>query len=160
VSVQNLGRMSESQPATAYPTQVQYDRWADRAEEYGMSISEFIQAMVEAGIKKFDARVEPDESHRELREQRNNIKNELERARDRIDTLEDQLHGTERETIRTYVEKNPGATYEDVTQHIIDTAPDRINGHLDALQGESIEAVGDRYYPATMTPQEGVVDAA
>jgi len=152
--------MSESQPATAYPTPEQYDRWTDRAEECGMSISEFIQAMVEAGLKKFDARVEPDESHRELREQRNDIKNELERARDRIDTLEAQLYSTERETIRTYVEKNPGATYEEVTQQIIDTAPDRVNGHLDALQGDSIEAVGDRYYPATMTPQEGVVDAA
>jgi len=152
--------MSESHPATAYPTQVQYDRWADRAEEYGMSISEFIQAMVEAGIKKFDARVEPDESHRELREQRNDIKNELERARDRIDTLEAQLYSTERETIRTYVEKNPGATYEEVTQQIIDTTPDRVNGHLDALQGDSIEAVGDRYYPATMKSKEGVADAA
>mgnify|MGYP000695878062 CR=1 FL=1 len=80
--------MTESQPATTYPTSQQYARWKDRAKDFGMSVSEFIQYMVEAGLKKFDARVEADESRQELRQQRNDLKAELEHARDRIDTLE------------------------------------------------------------------------
>jgi len=42
------------------------------------SMSEFMEAMVEAGLKKFDtSNVEPDETNRELREQRNELKGEL-----------------------------------------------------------------------------------
>ena len=41
----------DTQPAMAYPTAEQYARWKARAEELDMSVSEFIQAMVEAGIK-------------------------------------------------------------------------------------------------------------
>jgi hypothetical protein len=42
--------MAESKHAATYPTQ-QYTRWKNRADELGMSISEFIEAMVEAGMK-------------------------------------------------------------------------------------------------------------
>jgi len=152
--------MAESQPATTYPTAQQYARWKDRAKDFGMSVSEFIQFMVEAGLKKFDARVEADESRQELRQQRNDLKAELKHARGRIDTLENHLHGSERETIRNYVEDHPGTTYEDVTQHVLDTAPDRINGHLDAMEGDTIETVNNRYYPTTSSTEEEISDAA
>jgi hypothetical protein len=53
-----------------------------------MSVSEFMQAMVETGLKKFDATVNPDETARELREQRN----ELDHARTRIERFETRLY--------------------------------------------------------------------
>lgn len=68
-----------TQPAMAYPTTEQYKQWKDRAEQMDMSVSEFMKAMTEAGWKKFDANVEPDQTNRELREQRNDLKQELER---------------------------------------------------------------------------------
>ncbi|WP_435065832.1 hypothetical protein [Halobaculum sp. EA56] len=152
--------MAESQTATTYPTAQQYERWKDRAKDFGMSVSEFIQYMVEAGLKKFDARVEADESRQELRQQRNDLKAELEHARDRINTLENRLHRTERETVRNFVQDHPGSTYEDVTQHVIDSAPDRVNAHLDALEGDAIETVNNRYYPTKSSTEEGISDAA
>ena len=90
---------SDTQPAMTYPTTRQYERWKDRAAEFDMSVSEFMQAMVEAGLKKFDATVDPDETNQELREQRNDLKDELDRTRARIRTLEDRLHNDERITL-------------------------------------------------------------
>jgi predicted RNase H-like nuclease (RuvC/YqgF family) len=103
--------------------------------------------MVEAGRKKFDASVEPDETVRELREQRNDLKAELEHARERIDKLESQLHRGERETIRRFVKENPGATRGEIGQRLADTVPERLTPHLDALEGEQLERRDDGYYP-------------
>jgi hypothetical protein len=44
-----------------------------------------MQSMVEAGMKKFDGSVEPDETNHELREQRNDLKDELDRTRSRVE---------------------------------------------------------------------------
>ena len=79
---------SETQPAMTYPTEDQYDRWKQQAEEFDMSVSEFMQAMVEAGLKKFDATVEPDETARELREQRNDLRPVAESGSDSSDAFE------------------------------------------------------------------------
>jgi hypothetical protein len=68
---------SDTQPAITYPTADQYDRWKRQVEEFDMSVSQILQSMVEAGLKKFDAAVEPDETTRELRDQRNDLRNEL-----------------------------------------------------------------------------------
>jgi hypothetical protein len=75
-----------------YPTKQQHARWKQEAEDMDMSLSEFIQAMTEAGLKKFDAEVPPDESLRELRQQRNELKRELDRVRDRVRDLEAELY--------------------------------------------------------------------
>lgn len=131
----------------AYPKSDQYDRWKQRAEEFDMSVSEFMQAMVEAGLKKFDATVEPDETARELREQRNDLRDELDHARDRINDLEIRLYQGERAAVRDYVEENPGATYDEIIQHIVDTVPERVTKHLDDLEGEGVTVEDDRYYP-------------
>lgn len=138
---------SETQPAMTYPTQDQYDRWKQRAEEFDMSVSEFMQAMVEAGLKKFDATVEPDETARELREQRNDLRDELDHARSRIEDLENRLYQGERAAVRDYVEENPGATYDEIIQHVVDTVPERVTKHLDDLEGEDVQVEDDRYYP-------------
>ncbi|AAG18815.1 hypothetical protein VNG_0207H [Halobacterium salinarum NRC-1] len=112
-----------------------------------MSVSEWMQAMIEAGRKKFDAQVEPDESADELRKQRNDLKDELGHARTRIEELETQLHHGEQEVIKEFVEENPGATFEDITRHVIDTVPKRLNRHLDELEGDTLYVAGDGYYP-------------
>lgn len=104
--------------------------------------------MVEAGMKKFGASVEPDETNQELREQRNELKTELDRARDRIQELEDAVYYGERRMIKRYVEENPGAAYEEIIQHVIDTVPQRVTTHLDDLEGDELRYVDGGYYPA------------
>lgn len=139
---------SDTQPAMTYPTSNQYDRWKARADELDMSVSEFMQSMVEAGMKKFDASVEPDETNHELREQRNDLKEELAHTRERVADLEEQLHGGERAAVREFVAENPGAEFGEVVQQVIDTAPERVNRHVEDLEGDTLRVEGNRYYPA------------
>ena len=139
--------MSDTQPAMTYPTTDQYDRWKARADEFDMSVSEFMQAMVEAGMKKFDASVEPDETNHELREQRNDLKEELAHTRERVADLEEQLHGGERAAVRRYVEQNPGAEFGEIVQQVTDTAPERVNRHLDDLESDALRVENGEYYP-------------
>lgn len=142
----------DSHPTMTYPTEEQYDRWERKADELDMSMSEFVECMVEAGLKKFDVDVTPDETNRELREQRNDLKAELDRARDRIEQLEEDLHHGERGAIRNFVETNPGATYDEIVQYVIDTAAGRVTTHLDGLEGDALRVETDDdgtelYYP-------------
>jgi len=140
--------MTESKRAVTYPTNQQYEQWSDRADELGYSsVSQYIQDMTEAGHKKFDARVEPDETNRELRQQRNDLKDELDRTRKRVEELEEQLHRDERATVREYVENNPGAEFGAIVQHVVDTAPERVNQHLDDLEGDALRVEDHHYYP-------------
>lgn len=139
--------MPESVTATTYPTEEQYQRWRKEAEERNMSVSEFIQGMTEAGIKKFSVEVTPDESRRELRNQRNDLKRELNRARDRISELEDQLQDQEFQTIKQYVESNPGASFNEILQRVTDSAPRRVNTHLHVMEGEEVRVNDGQYYP-------------
>lgn len=139
---------SDTQPAMAYPTSEQYERWSQRADEFDMSKSEFIQAMVEAGLKKFDASVEPDETNHELREQRNDLKDELDQTRSRVAELEERLHRDERAAVREHVENNPkGVAFSEIVQAVIDTAPERVNRHLEDLEGDALRVEEEAYYP-------------
>ena len=138
---------TETQAAMTYPTVDQYEQWKANAADMDMSVSEWIQAMVEAGRKKFDASIEPDESAQELREQRNDLKAELEHTRDRVEELETQLHRSEREKIKQYVEDNPGATIGEIGQELADTIPERLDAHLDALEGVAVTVDGEACYP-------------
>lgn len=130
-----------------YPTPDQYERWKAEADDMDMSVSEWMQAMIEAGRKKFDATVEPDESAQELREQRNDLKEQLDLARDRVEELESIVHRGEQEAIREYIEDNPGATFGEITQHVIDTVPERVNRHLDELEGTAVYVEDEAYHP-------------
>lgn len=145
----------ETTEAWTYPTVPQKDRWKARAEEMDMSTSEFIKSMVEAGVKKFDASVEPDETNRELREQRNDLKAELDRARERIDKLEERLLTDERAAVREHIEDNPGTDYQSIVEHVRHTAPERVNRHLDTLEGEAISVANGHYHPLE-NDEEGV----
>jgi len=142
---------SDSQMAATYVPNQQYTRWKSRAESLDMSVSEFIKSMVEAGNKKFEATVEPDETASELREQRNHYQQELERAQVRVSKLETRLDQGEKAKIRRFVESNPGATFEEITTHLIETVPERTNELLESLEGKNIRVDGDRYYPTTAT---------
>lgn len=144
--------MSNPHRAVAYPTEEQYQRWSTEADERDYkSVSLFIQDMTEAGLKKFDATTTPDESHAELREQRNDLKDELTHTRARVEELEEQLYTGERETVRRYVEQNPGATFDHIIQAVIDTVPVRVNQHLEELEGDELRALDERFYPADYT---------
>lgn len=128
---------------TVYPSEEQLERWDNRREELGGgSRSQFVADMVEAGIKAdrgFSADITPDEPVQDLRRQRNDLKQELEHARDRIERLESELHRGERETILEFVGENPGADYDDVVRHVIDTLPERINRNLEEMEGDELE---------------------
>lgn len=114
-------------------------RWQKQADEMDMSMSQWTQAMVEAGQKKFNRDVEPDESRDELRRKRNDLRQELQRARERILELEEQVHTRERDAIVDYVEDNPGAEYGDIAQHVANTANPRVTKLLDEMEGDELE---------------------
>ena len=139
--------MVESKTATTYPTEEQYERWKDEADEFGMSTSEFIKSMTEAGLKKFERHVETDEEAQELRRQRNDLKGQLEQSRSRVRELEDQLHSGERKVLEQKIEENPGISFPELVQEVVDTVPERVNRHLTELEGDSIQSEGEGFYP-------------
>jgi hypothetical protein len=136
----------ETATATAYPNRDQYEEWKQHADELGMTISEYMEAMIEAGRKKFTPTTTPDESAEELREQRNDLREEMEHYRERVEHLETELYDGERGKILEYVEENPGATYHDILQEVQDTAGERVTRILDAMQGDDLDRDGDGYY--------------
>ena len=148
-----------TQPAMAYPTKRQYARWKKRAGHLDMSVSEFIQAMVEAGMKAergFEWSIDHDESRRELRAQRNAMRDELDQCRERIADLEEQVHQGERAVINQYVERHPGATYGELVQHVIDTVPERVVRHLEDLEGEVVVVTDEGlFYPNGEARKDG-----
>ena len=144
-----------TQMAAAYPTREQYERWKDHADEFDMSVSGFIASMVEAGMKKIDPDVEPDKTNEELREQRDDLKSELDSARERISKLEDRLYRSDSAEIRRFVERNPGCSFEDIKTHLRESVPERANEHLEVMEGESVEVHNDAYYPIESVQQEG-----
>lgn len=123
----------------AYPPDERAEEWEEQANEMGMSTSEWIQSMVEAGLKKFTRDVQPDQTQDDLRRKLNDLREELRRARDRIRYLEDRLHASESEAIVDYLEENPGAEYCDIVQYVVNTANSRVTKLLDRMEGEDIE---------------------
>lgn len=133
-----------------YVPEDQYDRWEDRADELNMGLSAFVKGMTEAGQKKFDRSVEPDEPAADLREQRNDLRDELDRARERIEELENALYKGEPATIERFVEDHPGATSDDIIQRVGDTVPSRVTRHLETMEGDVLMKGDDGgYYPKT-----------
>lgn len=115
------------------------EKWESEIEKSGMSRSEWLQARVSAGRKKFNRDVQPDQSRDELRRKLNDMRNELGRSRDRIETLEEVAHTSERDAILQYLEENTGARYNDIVQHVVNTAHSRVTKILDDMEGDDIE---------------------
>ena len=130
---------SDTQHVATYPTKDQYERWKARADELDVSCSQFMQDMIEAGMKAdrgFETNVNPDESVHQLRRQRNELKEALDRTRQRIEELEEQAFYAERRAVRRYVEDNPGATTEDIIEHMRETVPNRVIRYLDDIYAD------------------------
>ena len=87
-------------------------------------------------MKKFEREVEPDFTKAELREQRADLLEELNSARERIRRLEDQLYRGERQAILDFIEENPSAEYHEILNYVVNTAGERLTDHLDALEIE------------------------
>lgn len=139
----------DTQPAMTYPNEDQYDQWKNHAEEMDMSISEFMKNMVEAGRKKFDGSgIEPDESAADLREQRNDLRSELDHARQRIKRLEKQLHQGEQRAIKEFVAENPGSEYREIVESVQQTVPERVRSHLETMEGADLDRQEGVYYAA------------
>lgn len=142
------GNSDETQPTMAYPSNEQHARWKQEAEAMDMSLSEFVQAMTEAGLKKFEVDVAPDESLSEVRRQRNDLKRELDRTRDRVQKLEAQLQTRERERIKEFVADNPGAELSDIIQDLIETTSDRAPQQVaDLVAVGELHQQDGAYYP-------------
>jgi predicted RNase H-like nuclease (RuvC/YqgF family) len=142
------GNRSETQPTMTYPSNEQHARWKREAEAMDMSLSEFIQAMTEAGLKKFDLDVQPDESVSDLRRQRNDLKRELDRSRERVAKLEEQLQTRERERIKSFVADNPGVELGDIIQDLIETTSDRAPQQVaDLVAVGELHQQDGAYYP-------------
>lgn len=132
--------------AKCYPAEAQYDSWKVEAESRDISTSQFIVEMVEAGRKKFSVSVERDETADELRTQRNELHDELEAARERIQSLENQLYATERGDLLEYIKANPGAEFDELVQVMLSGTGRRVSQHLDEMLGEVIETDADLYF--------------
>ena len=85
--------MSDKHHVATYPREEQYQVWKEDADEMDLPMSQYAKQMIEAGRKDFPIDITPDETNSELREQRNDLKQELEHTRERIEELETQLYG-------------------------------------------------------------------
>ncbi|MDB2269510.1 hypothetical protein PM032_00555 [Halorubrum ezzemoulense] len=137
----------DTQAAMCYPSGQQYQQWKKWADERGYnSVSRFMIDMIEAGSKQIDFSVAYDDEPRELRHQRNDLKQELDEARRRIDRLESQLYQGERQAIVDFLEeRTEGATFGEIVQHLVDDAPARVAGQLDRMEGEDVLIEGSKY---------------
>ena len=136
-----------SKHAATYPAEEQYEQWKAAAEEMGTTVSEWIEIMVEAGQKEFTRYAEQANSVEGIRKERNEIRSELENARDRIRTLERQLYRGERGAIIEFIENNPGVTKTDIQKELTATMGSRVETHMTQLEGIEVEKIGDEYHP-------------
>ena len=126
--------------AVCYPSVPQYRQWESRANEMGYnSVSRFIVEMVEAGYSQISSTITYDEETSALREQRNELKRELDASRERIDRLEEQLYRGERRAIIEFLDhREAGASFADIVQHSIDDTPARVAETLEHMEADQI----------------------
>jgi hypothetical protein len=134
-----------TQTATAYPTVEQYQRWKARADELDMSMSEFIQSMTEAGMKKFERDI-PDEDFTRVRKRRDEYRQEVKQKRARVEELEQALNRTMRGDIERFIQANPGVNVQEIIQHIINDVPKRVQEHLQDMEGSGNVTKEDGQY--------------
>jgi HSP90 family molecular chaperone len=137
----------DTQPAMCYPHRQQYEEWQTRAERNGYnSLSQFMIEMIEAGSKEIEISVALDENQAELRSQRNELREQLRKARNRIAELEDEVYSGERQEILNFLaEQTDGATFAEIVQHLIDDAPARVAQQLDEMEGADLTRENNRY---------------
>jgi hypothetical protein len=132
--------------ATAYPPDPLYQSWTTEAEARNMTLSRFMIKMIEVGREQIDIRDLATDSLRELRQQRSDLREQVEQKEARIQKLEQALHRTAYADIIDFVEANPGVTTPEVIQHVADSVPTRVVSHLDIVEGDVLEQREDGYY--------------
>lgn len=141
--------MPTRKPFSIYLTPDQKLRWEAEAESRNMSLSEYLRAMIEAGRKKFSIDVSQNESNEELRRQRFDLREENTRLREQVSELESIAYQGEREVILEFITSNPGSTFPEMVQHVINTVPERVSTHLEDMDGNEVEVVEGRWYHHT-----------
>ncbi|KPN31931.1 hypothetical protein SY89_02688 [Halolamina pelagica] len=129
--------MPEEHVAT-YVGGEQKEDWEDSAEAMGMSLSYWVQSMVEAGRKKFNRELSPRRSNKELREEVKDLRVKVQEQHAEIGRLLDKAYPSEQEAILDFVEKNQGADYIDIIEHIERTASSRVTNLLTELEGDEL----------------------
>ncbi len=132
----------ETKYAVCYPSESQYNHWRKVADQMGYnSVSRFMTEMVEAGYKQISGSITYDEDTSELREQRNELKRELDNSRERIARLEERVYQGEHSTIIEFLrEQETGASFAEIVQHVIDDTPARIAEILDQMDTDQIKS--------------------
>lgn len=150
-----------STTANCYPPESVYSRWQAAAAERDMGMSEFMQSMVEAGLKADQGFVDPtslgaSDSVRDLRQQRADLRGDLEHARDRIEELESQVYDIEREELRRFVDANPGTSYDEILAHMRRTVPERLPDYIEAGEFvvDRLPEGGDGYFASPEAAEE------
>lgn len=138
----------EKKHVAAHVPMAQYRVWKREADAMDESMSTWVQMMTSAGRKKFDrSGLTPDETRIELREQRNDYRDALRDARERINKLERERSASERRAIIEYVEKNPGADKGEILQHVVNTTNGRVSTLLTELEGVEVRVDDEgRFY--------------
>jgi len=131
--------MPQSQQVSTYVPAEQLEEWDEIAESMGMTRSEWLMAMVAAGRKKFDRDVQPDESKRDLRRRNTELWNDFQEVARERDSLQKQLHQTERQALLEFVNENQGCRYKEIAKHLSQNRGSRLTQMLDALDGNEIE---------------------
>lgn len=135
-----------SHHVASYPGDEQYDQWTEDAEEMDMSMSEYVERMVEAGRTKIPITAHVVDSDYKLREQRNDLRNELRNARERIEALEARLHRDELGAVVEHIRENPGIDHAQLTNWVGSKAPSLTQQYVKDLRGELIEERDGGYY--------------
>jgi hypothetical protein len=133
------------------------DVWEAEAEEMGASLSQYVQMMAIAGRKKFNRQVEPDMTKADLQREVGRMMRELEERDKSIKSLRRQLKSTERESVISFVEENPGASYGDIRQHLMNTNRGRMASMLAEMEGAELRAEDGKFY-TTRTGKSGGLD--
>lgn len=136
-----------SETIYVYVAEKQKEEWKKSADTLNMSLSKYAAAMAEAGRKEFSRSMQVDETRIELRQQRNDLRNENQRLRKRITKLEGQVGSDERETVKQYIRKNPGVDFDSIVQQLINSVPSRTSRHIGELLGEAVREEDGKYYP-------------
>lgn len=124
--------------AATYILPEQHEQWEAEADEMGLNKSQYIEAMCEAGRKKFDRTVEPDKSREEIRRERDEYFEAWKEERERNAELRERMLAGEREMIMEFVEDNSGCSFDAIVQKLADSAHERASKALAELEGSEL----------------------
>lgn len=131
--------MPQGHHVATYVPEKQYEDWKEKSEEMDMSMSEWVMGMVEAGQKKFDRDIQPDESKRELRKRNTDLWKDFQAATEERDRFRKQLLQTEQPEILEFIGKNQGCRYKEIAKHLAQNRGSRLTQMLDVMDGDEIE---------------------